>query len=47
MQWTTQIYQIRENKNKCKNEIKHLLTRIYPSMEEYFRNQRNFHLFDI
>ena len=31
--------------NKCKNEIKYLLTWIHPSMEEYFQNQRNFHLF--
>ena len=43
MQWTTQIYQKREN--KCKNEIKYLLAWIYPSMEEYYRNQRNFQLF--
>jgi len=47
MQWATQIYQIREKKKKYKNKIKYLFAWIYPSMEEYFRNQRNFHLFEI
>ena len=42
MQWTTHIYQLRKGKDKHKNEIKYLLARMYPSMEEYFRNQRNF-----
>ena len=47
MQWTTQIYQLREKKNKNKNEIKYLLAWIYASTEEYFRNRRNFYFFEI
>ena len=47
MQWTTQTYQLREKKNKHKNEIKYPLAWMYPSMEEYFRNQRNFYFFEI
>ena len=42
MQWTTRIYQLRKGKDKHKSEIKYLLAWMYPSMEEYFRNQRNF-----
>ena len=36
----------RKEKNKH-NKIKYLLAWMYPSMEEYFRNQRNFHFFEM
>ena len=40
-------YQLREKKNKHKNKIKYLHAWAYPPMEEYFRNQRNFHFFEV
>ena len=36
-----------KKKKNHKNKIKYLLAWMYPSMEEYFRNPRNFHFFEI
>ena len=36
-----------EKKKNHKNKVKYLLAWMYPSMEEYFRNPRNFHFFEI
>ena len=43
----TNILVKRKEKNKHKNKIKYLLAWMNPSMEEYFRNQRNFHFFEM